>query len=72
MLKCQKDPTCGKLFKKGLFKGIKNYIPICPMHKYKNTNTEYDELPERPNMWYIFEKRIFKDITNHTGCLKKK
>ena len=35
-------------------------------HKYKNintqihkyTNTAYDEVPERPNMWYIFEKRI--------------
>ena len=33
------------------------------MHKYKNTNTKYtntayDEVPEGPNMWYIFEKRI--------------
>ena len=32
-------------------------------HKYKNTNTKYtntayDEAPERPNMWYIFEKKI--------------
>ena len=26
------------------------------IHKY--TNTAYDEMPERPNMWYIFEKRI--------------
>ena len=26
------------------------------MHKY--TNTAYDEVLERPNMWYIFEKRI--------------
>ena len=26
------------------------------IHKY--TNTAYDEVPERPNMWYIFEKRI--------------
>ena len=25
-------------------------------HKY--TNTAYDEVPERPNMWYIFERRI--------------
>ena len=25
-------------------------------HKY--TNTAYDKVPERPNMWYIFEKRI--------------
>merc|ERR1712208_114860 len=26
------------------------------IHKY--TNTAYDEVPERPNMWYIFEERI--------------
>ena len=24
----------------------------------KYTNTAYDEVPERPNMWYIFENRI--------------
>ena len=66
MTKCQKDPTCGIFFIKGLFKDIKNYIPTCRMHKYKNTNTQihkytntaYDKVPDRPNMWYIFEKRI--------------
>ena len=26
------------------------------MHKY--TNAAYHKVPERPNMWYIFEKRI--------------
>ena len=26
------------------------------IHKY--TNTAYDKVPERPNMWHIFEKRI--------------
>ena len=26
------------------------------IHKY--TNTVNDQVPERPNMWYIFEKRI--------------
>ena len=51
-----------------LFKDIKNDIPTCLMHKYKNTNTNtqihkytntaYDKVPERPNMWYIFEKKI--------------
>ena len=30
-------------------------------HKY--TNTAYDKVPERPNMWYIFEKAIVQ------GCL---
>ena len=63
MTKCQKDPTCGIFLKRGLFKDIKNYIPTCRTHKYKNTNTKYtntayDKVPERPNMWYIFEKRI--------------
>ena len=27
------------------------------IQKHKYTNTAYDEVPERPNMWYIFEKR---------------
>ena len=25
---------------------------------HKHTNTAYDKVPERPTMWYIFEKRI--------------
>merc|ERR1712110_434354 len=66
MMKCQKDPTCGIFLKRGLFKDIKNHIPMCRTHKYKNpntqihkyTNTAYDKVPERPNMWYIFEKGI--------------
>ena len=63
MTKFQKDPTCGTFLKRGLFKGIKNDIPMCQTHKYKYkihkyTNTAYDEVPERPNMWYIFEKGI--------------
>ena len=66
MTKGQKYPTCGIFLKKGLFKGIKNDIPMCQTRKYTNTNTQiqkytntaYDKVPERPNMWYIFEKRI--------------
>ena len=38
--KCQKDRTCGIFFKRALFKDIKNYIPMCRTHKYKNTNTK--------------------------------
>ena len=68
MMKYQKDPICGIFLKRGLFRGIKNYIPICRTRKYTNTNTEihkytntaYDEVPERPNMWYFFEKRFFQ------------
>ena len=39
MTKCQKDPTCGMFLKRGLFKGIKNDIPMCQTRKYKSTNT---------------------------------
>ena len=66
MTKCQKDPTCAIFLKRVLFKDITNDIPICQTLKYTNTNTQihkytniaYDEVPERPNMWYIFEKKI--------------
>ena len=58
---CHKDPTCGIFLKRGLFKGVKNDIPMCQTQKYKNTkkihnytNTAYNEVPERPKMWYIF------------------
>ena len=40
MRKCQKDPTCGIFLKRGLFKDIKNDIPMCRTHKYKNTKTQ--------------------------------
>ena len=68
MTKCQKDPTCGIFLERGLFKDIKNYIQKCQTHKYKNTsaqytNTAYNEVPERPKMWYIIEKAIGQ------GCL---
>ena len=74
MTKFQKDPTCGTFLKRGLFKGIKNDIPMCQTHKYKYkihkyTNTAYDEVPERPNMWHIFEKRIvqgYQKLYSHT------
>ena len=47
-------------------KDIKTDITKRLMHKYTNTDTqlhkythtEYYKVPERPNMWYIFEKRI--------------
>ena len=35
MMKYQKNPICGIFLKRGLFKGIKNYIPMCQMHKGK-------------------------------------
>ena len=41
MTKCQRDPACGIFMKRGLFKDIKNYIPMCRTHKHKNTITKY-------------------------------
>ena len=41
MTNCQKDPACAIFLKIGLFKDIKNDIPVCQTHKYKNTNTKY-------------------------------
>ena len=70
MKKCQKDPAYGIFLTRGLFKDIKNYIPTCRTHKYKNTNsqihkytnTAYEEVQERPNMWHIFKAGLFKGI----------
>ena len=65
---CQKDPICGIFLKRGLFKDNKNHIPLCQICKYKNTNTQIrkytntvnDKVPQRPNMWYIFERRFLQ------------
>ena len=62
----RKKPPCGIFLKRGLFKDVKNDIPMCQKRKYKYpntqthkyTNTAYDKVPEKPTMWYIFEKRI--------------
>ena len=47
-----------------IFSCVKSANTKIKIHKYTNTqthqytNTAYDKVPERPNMWYIFEKRI--------------
>ena len=73
MTKCQKDPACGIFLKRGLFRDFKNYIPMCRTHKYKftnpkYTNTAYDKVPERLNMWYIFEHTIVQGCPLHLLC----
>ena len=78
MTKCQKDQTYGIFLKCGLFKDIKNYIPMSQTRKYKNTNSKYTntlilhitftEMPERSNMWYIFEKRIVQGYQKWCWC----
>ena len=63
MTKCQKDPTCAIFLKRGLFKDIKNDISLCQTIQNTNTkytNSAYNEVPETPNIWHIFEKRIIQ------------
>ena len=38
------------------------------IHKYRNTT--YDKVQERPNMWYIFEKRIVQGYQKYIPCAK--
>ena len=60
------DPTCGIFLKRGLFRDTNYDVHMSQTRKYKNTNTQIrkytntanDKVPQRPNMWYIFEKRI--------------
>ena len=72
MPKCQRDPTCGIFLKRGLFKDIKTFIPMCRTHKYKITNTKYTNTQiqhmtkcQKDTTCGIFLKRgLFKDIKN--------
>ena len=41
MTKCQKGPTCGIFLKRGLFKDIRNDVPIDQMQKYKHKYSIY-------------------------------
>ena len=66
-MNCQKHPTCAIFLKRGLFKDIKNYIFMCQTCKHQNTkytDTAYNKVPERPSMWYIYEKRIDQEYYN--------
>ena len=66
MLTHLKDPTCGIFLKRGLIRDTNYDVHMSQTRKYKNTNTQIrkytntasDKVPQRPNMWYIFEKRI--------------
>ena len=62
-------PNMWYIFEKRIVQGYQklySHVPNAQIQKYKFTNTQihkytntaYDEVPERPNMWHIFEKRI--------------
>ena len=49
------------IFEKRIVQGYQkrySHVSNVQIHKYKYTNTAYDEVPERPNMQYILKKRI--------------
>ena len=77
MTKCQRDPACGIFMKRGLIKDIKNYIPMCRTHKYKNTNTKYTKTQiqhmtkcqKDPTCGIFLKRGLLKDIKNYiTMC----
>ena len=67
MTMCQKDPTYVIFLKRGLFKDMKNYIPVCQTHKYKKytyTKTQIQHMTkcQKVPTGGIFLKRgLFKD-----------
>ena len=73
MTKGQKDPRCGIFLKWGLFKDIKNHIPMSQTRKYKNTNSKYTNTLiqhmtkcQKDLTCGIFLKwELFKDIKNY-------
>merc|ERR1712212_409327 len=73
MTNCQKDPACAIFLKIGLFKDIKNDIPVCQTHKYKNTNTKYTntqiqhmtKCQKDPTCGIFLKRGLFKDNKNH-------
>ena len=65
MTKCQKDLACAIFLKRGLFKDIKNYIPVCQTHKYKNTNTQIQHMTncqKDPACAIFFKIGLFKNF----------
>ena len=84
MTKCQKDPPCGIFLKRGLFKDIKNDIPMCQKRKYKNTNTQIHKhtntqiqhmtkCQKDPPCGIFLKRGLFKDIKNDIPmCQKRK
>ena len=63
MTKCQKDPACAIFLKRGLFKDIKNYIPVCQTHKYKNTNTQIQHMTncqKDPQCGIFWKRRLIQ------------
>ena len=39
------------------------------IHIHKYTYTAYNKVPERPNMWHIFEKKIVQGYQKLYSCV---
>ena len=55
-------------FKRVLFKGIKNDIPMCQTRIYTNTNTQIQHITKcqkDPTCGIFLKRGMFKDIKNH-------
>ena len=59
MTKYQKDPLCSIFLKRGLFKDIKNYIPMCQMRKCKI------KCQKDSTCGIFLDRGLFNDIKNH-------
>ena len=73
MMKCQKDPPSGIFFKTGLFKDIKNDIPMCPTQKYKykytNKHIQHMKKCQIDPAYGIFLKRGFSPLSLFHLCI---
>ena len=57
------------------YQKLYSHVPNTQIQKHKHTNTAYDEVPERPNIWYIFEKRIvqrYQRLYSHVSNADRK
>ena len=84
MTNCQKNPPCGIFLKRGLFKDVKNDIPMCQKRKYKNTSTQIHKhtntqmqhmtkCQKNPTCGISLKRGLFKDIKNDISmCQKRK
>ena len=71
MIKYQKDPTCCKFLKRGLFQDIKNDIPMSQIGEYRNTNLWLTNAKKTQNVVYFLKRGFFMDIfwVSH-GCTR--
>ena len=63
MTECQKDPTCGTFFKRGLFK---DFIPMCQTHKYENIQKRWQTVKLSNRIMEYWTERGHNNAINVT------